>query len=159
MEGEMKTYFDFEKPVIVSGKTIPNGIVTLYIFSDPRTASVTADGEGNWSYAIENLEPGEHRVEAEVKDSVSGLLSDRSILARFNVNEAIQAAQATSSQTVKATKSKNYLVWTAIVCTITLLFIGSLLFLRIRHKDRSINRNTATTGLPESPSPESTSNS
>ncbi len=83
-----KIIFKQSEPVVLSGVTIPNGLVKLYIFSDPQEASVTADKDGNWKYTIENLEPGDHRVEAEVVDPSSGTTSDRQQVLAFQVAEA-----------------------------------------------------------------------
>lgn len=79
------------KPLVLSGKTVPNGIVTLYIFSEPKTATTTADAEGNWQYAVANLPAGDHHIEVEVKDPATGQTSDRDNLLAFTVTEPVES--------------------------------------------------------------------
>ncbi len=57
-----------EKPTI-RGKAAPGATVTLTIYSTPRTVTVTADSNGNWSYTPDTaLESGPHNVVASVTD-------------------------------------------------------------------------------------------
>ncbi len=91
-EGE-KIIFTQEEPVVLSGTTVPNGLIKLYIFSEPQEATVTADAEGNWGYTINNLEPGDHRVEAEVTDPSTNTTSDRQQVLAFQVAKAEQPAE------------------------------------------------------------------
>lgn len=49
------------------GKAKPNSVVLLYVYSEPLVLSTTADGNGDWSYALEDpLEPGDHEMYAVV---------------------------------------------------------------------------------------------
>jgi hypothetical protein len=49
------------QPVVFSGKTIPNGKVTLTFHSDPFTDTVTADANGDWNYTLtKDLGTGDH---------------------------------------------------------------------------------------------------
>lgn len=51
-----------DKPVI-RGKAAPGATITITIYSTPQTATVTADANGNWSYAPDTaLESGPHNI-------------------------------------------------------------------------------------------------
>lgn len=57
-----------DKPVI-RGKATPGAIITLTIYSTPRTVTVTADINGNWVYTPDTaLESGPHNIVASVTD-------------------------------------------------------------------------------------------
>lgn len=88
------------QPFVLSGKTIPNGIVTLTIHSTPRTATVTADANGNWSYTVTGLEAGEHHAYATVTDPTTKQTSPQTTLASFTV-----VAAASKAVTPVATKA------------------------------------------------------
>ncbi|MDX1765524.1 MAG: hypothetical protein R3313_01075 [Candidatus Saccharimonadales bacterium] len=92
--------FEAGQGVTISGTTIPLGEITLFIYSEPQEAEVTADKDGNWSYTIEGLEAGEHRVEAEVTDPETGETSDREQVLAFQVVEALESTAQT--QTISA---------------------------------------------------------
>src|SRR6266542_428713 len=83
-----KPQIDGSQPLILSGKTVPNGKVTLVIHSTPRTVSVVADKDGNWSYSVSGLEPGNHYVEATVTDPTTNTTSEAAKLLDFTVTAA-----------------------------------------------------------------------
>lgn len=57
-----------DKPVI-AGKANPGTTVTLTIYSTPQTVTITADGDGNWSYTPKTaLEAGPHNIVASATD-------------------------------------------------------------------------------------------
>lgn len=103
-EGGLVSY-DFKQSITLTGKTVPSGLVTLYIYSEPKTAQVNADAEGNWSHTISDIEPGDHRVEGETKDPTTGLTSARTELAKFAVKSAAAAIQNDVSQATAKNKS------------------------------------------------------
>lgn len=96
------------KKLVLSGKTIANGIIKLFIFSEPKTAQVTADVNGNWQYEIKGLEPGDHRVEGEVTDPATNKTSERSQLMNFKV---ASSAQPKINQTAATAASNNKSTW------------------------------------------------
>lgn len=104
----------------LKGTTVANGVVKLYIFSTPREVTTTADAQGNWSYAVFDLEAGSHHVEAEVTDPTTGKTSARATLASFTVEEP-----ATLPPTLQQAKPKgNNLVWLLIAVAVVLLAGG-----------------------------------
>lgn len=74
-----------DTPLALSGKTVPNGKVTLFVFSEPKRYDITADAEGKWSYSISGLPEGDHHAEIEVTDPITGQTSDRVKLLDFTV--------------------------------------------------------------------------
>ena len=88
LDGEDKLSFQNKEPIILSGNTVPNGVVKLYIFSEPQQAEVVADDNGAWSYTITSIEPGDHRVEMEVVDPANGETSQRAEVLSFIVAQA-----------------------------------------------------------------------
>lgn len=95
-----------DESLTLKGTTVANGIVKLFIFSDPKEATVTADAAGNWTYAISGLEPGDHHVEAEVTDPSTNKTSARATLANFAVTEKPVVLVAAPVK-----KQSNYLPW------------------------------------------------
>lgn len=81
-----------KQPLVLNGTAAANTTVTLYIFSDPKQATVTADANGNWTYTVSGLEPGNHHVEAEVTDPKTGKTSSRVTLATFSVAQPVKVA-------------------------------------------------------------------
>jgi hypothetical protein len=50
-----------------NGKSKPNAVVLLYVYSEPMVLSTTSDNSGNWSYTLEDpLQPGNHEMYAVV---------------------------------------------------------------------------------------------
>ncbi len=135
--------YDFKQLITISGKTQPSGQVILYIHSEPRTATVTADANGEWSYAINNLEPGDHRIEAETKDPTTGLISSRTELAKFTVKQtATVATPNTTTQTADLVFKKSrinpvFLVLALLV--ITLSGLAVIVVLKRRKRSRAIS--------------------
>jgi hypothetical protein len=58
-----------DKPTF-QGKAPANSIVTITIFSTPKTATVSADANGNWVFTPSApLDPGQHTVTATITDN------------------------------------------------------------------------------------------
>ena len=79
-------------PLVLSGKTVPFGVVTLIIHSTPKTVTTISDKDGNWSYSITGLVSGNHTVQASVKDPATGKSSTPSQLLAFTVEPATALA-------------------------------------------------------------------
>ncbi|HEX5448086.1 MAG TPA: carboxypeptidase-like regulatory domain-containing protein, partial [Candidatus Saccharimonadales bacterium] len=95
---------DQNQPLVLSGKTVPNGIVTLTIHSTPKTVTTTADKNGNWTYSVSGLAPGNHTIQASVKDPTTGKSSTPAQLLAFSVKAAPVAA-VTTVKTLPKTSS------------------------------------------------------
>ncbi|HIA91712.1 TPA: hypothetical protein EYO12_01170 [Candidatus Saccharibacteria bacterium] len=74
-----------------SGTAEPNKPVLIYIFSEPLVLATVSDGDGNWSYTLEEpLEPGDHEVYIAVEDEAG--------IARKSAPFFIEIAAAESSE-------------------------------------------------------------
>jgi hypothetical protein len=114
-----------DEPLVLSGKTVPNGLITLTIHSDPYTVTTKADKNGNWSYTITDLPAGDHYVEASVKDPKTKKTSKIGKLLSFTVASADSPAStvATATEDVAASGSKNWLIALPVVAVV--LAVGS----------------------------------
>ncbi|HLC39026.1 MAG TPA: Ig-like domain-containing protein [Patescibacteria group bacterium] len=123
--------------ITFSGKTSVNSTVKLYIYSDPITAEVKSDKDGNWLYTLtQDLAIGEHRVEAEVTDANSQK-SDKVEIAKFTIKPKIETPASTSTN-----------IPTFIFSTLTyglfglvLVLMGILIYLIIKRKKKVGNSN------------------
>jgi hypothetical protein len=129
--------YDFKQPIILSGKTIANGQVTLYIYSEPRMAVIKANTNGDWSYTISDLEPGDHRIEAETKDPTTGLTSSRTELVKFAVKQAAATATPkTTNQTVPQVSKKGN--FNLLFLALPVIILGGLaVFIMLKRRRRS----------------------
>jgi hypothetical protein len=73
----------------LTGKALPNNLVTLYIFSTPFVVTVKTNADGQWTYTFDKeLENGEHIVYATITDSKG------SVLAKSNPLSFVKTANA-----------------------------------------------------------------
>lgn len=136
-EGEEKITFQDKEPIVLSGTTVPNGEVKLYIFSDPQEATVTADETGAWTYTIENIEPGDHRVEVEVTDPETGETSERKEVLAFAVAQADESSdeeEALLADLVTKENSDSSILILLIVSIVVLAGAGGGAFWWIRRR-------------------------
>lgn len=78
----------------IKGTASPSASVTVVVYSDPVTGTVTADGGGQWSFAVPVVLPaGAHSVVATSTDPVTGQAVSTS--SAFTI--AAQASEATGS--------------------------------------------------------------
>lgn len=97
-----------DKPTI-RGKAAPGATVTLTIYSTPRTATVTTDANGNWSYTPNTpLASGPHNVVASV------------------TNPSGQTQTATSAFVVASSTESAIPVSGTVETTLLLLLIGTI---------------------------------
>jgi hypothetical protein len=133
-----------DKPLVLSGKTVPNGTVTLYVFSEPKKYTVQADGNGNWTYTVKGLPAGNHHAEVEVTDPTTHQTSDRAKLIEFTV----LAAQQTASQqaAVQTNAKKNPVGGWIIIALIVAATGGGIYFVLWKRKH-------AKSSVPSDPTP------
>lgn len=140
-----------DESLALKGTTVANGVVKLYIFSTPREATVTADAQGNWSYAISGIEAGSHHVEAEVTDPTTGKTSARTTLASFAVEEpaAVTAAQQDEPK-------DNNLIWVLAGIMVVLLLAGGFAGWWFWKRKKEVNKSQVaqTPTKPEDTNPE-----
>jgi hypothetical protein len=125
-----------EGVLVLGGKTFANAVVELTIHSTPRTATVTADGDGVWTYTVKDLEAGDHRVEAKVMDPATKKTSEVIELAKFSVMGTAVAQTAPPITTSETAKSSNPLLAILSISFIVLAVIvaGVVWYMRRKKK-------------------------
>ena len=99
------------QPLVLSGKTVPFGVVTLTIHSTPQTVTTNADKDGNWSYTVTGLDSGDHTVQAAVKDPATGQTSPAAQILAFSIKPVI----------AKATVKKSNIKWVVAISAVVIL--------------------------------------
>ena len=94
--------FDTATPTF-SGYTIPNSLVTIYIYSKPIVGTTYADATGYWSWTpSEAIPAGDHTIQSTVTDS-QGHVSLASAPVKFAVSSNIAgASKATTNWVIYA---------------------------------------------------------
>lgn len=85
-----------DKTILIEGRALPNSFVVIHVFSQPLVFITKSDLNGNWSYIIEDLADGQHKVYVSITDS-SGKILEKSPLFAF-VKEAEAVSVITSAQ-------------------------------------------------------------
>lgn len=131
-----KIVVNSDKPLVLSGKTIPNGKITLFVFSEPKRYDIVADAEGKWSYTISGLPEGDHHAEIEVTDPATNLISDRAKLLDFTIlASTIDSPPSNTSQDQK--KSSPVLPFILIGAFVILGGASTAGFLWWKHKRKA----------------------
>ncbi|OGL30442.1 hypothetical protein A3F37_01025 [Candidatus Saccharibacteria bacterium RIFCSPHIGHO2_12_FULL_41_12] len=112
-----------DKPIVFTGTTIPNGIVTIYVYSQPKKFSVTADAQGKWTLSVIGLPVGNHHAEAEVTDPTTKKTSSKIEILKFAVKEAEKTQDKVASTT--AAKRSNGLI--KLIIIVGVLGVGAVL--------------------------------
>ncbi len=87
---ERINYEGGKQTVQLSGKAIPNSLVTVYLYSDPIIAVVETDASGNWTYGFESeLENGKHEAYVTATDNEGRILIQSDPLPFVKTAEAI----------------------------------------------------------------------
>jgi len=126
----------------ISGKAIPDTVLTLYIYSDlPVIATVRTDEYGNWNYEFnKTLIDGEHEVYVALNDN-TGKIIDKSEPLSFFIKEAkaVSVKDFVSAKAIgqpaESEKILNVYVYFAIAAIIfgVLIFVY---FLLLKRKNR-----------------------
>jgi hypothetical protein len=127
---DQKVTVQSDKAMELSGKTVPNGVVSLYVFSEPKKYTVTADKDGNWTYAVKGLEPGEHHIEAEVTDPATNKTSTRGTILSFAVQAAPVIKTAVTPQKINKSSDTKPLIAVATLLALLALIAGYLWFFK-----------------------------
>jgi len=125
------------QPLVLSGTTVPNGVVTLVIHSTPRTVTVTADANGRWSYTIKDLPAGTHHVTATVTDPTTKLTSPEATLAAFTVQPAKTVSNTANSAVAHKHPVKTPVV-TVLLAIIVLAALGYFFFRVYRRRHQPV---------------------
>jgi hypothetical protein len=78
------------KKLKISGKGPPNTYVTVYVYSDPIVLTVKTDGDGNWSYVLDqDIGDGQHEVYVAVTDNTGKVEEKSNPLSFIKTAEAV----------------------------------------------------------------------
>ena len=103
----------------IQGKAPPGSTITLTIYSNPITVTVTADANGNWSYTpTAPLEAGPHNIVASALDPASGQTQTAT-------TSFVVASGGSGSSTDSATPIAGTLETTMILLAIGILLMGA----------------------------------
>jgi hypothetical protein len=137
--------FNPEKGVTFSGKTIPNGKVTLYFQSEPFNDTTTADANGVWTYILKrDLGEGEHSLETTVTDPATNQTSDKSPATKFALNYE-KTDSGTSNEPVTVASANKYLIWYYVGGAILIALAigaGGFFYLRRKKKSATVKKET-----------------
>jgi len=135
-----------ERGYILSGKSEPNSVVTLYIYSDlPLVITTKTDEYGNWRYELNKpLVDGEHEVYVAINDN-TGKVVNKSKPLNFFVKEAgavsvkdfISPIASAASETEKDSNSSIYYY---LITALLLIIIGISFFVAMIMKKKTGNR-------------------
>jgi hypothetical protein len=136
------------QPLVLSGKTVANGKVAVWVFSEPKLYETTADKDGNWSVTVKDLPEGDHHAEVEVTNPTNNQKSDRTRLLNFTVvaDKKQDPVITTTAQPVVKPKSKAGLWWALGIVLVLLVAAG--VFWWVKRKKRSDHTTSGSdTGL------------
>ena len=121
---------------ILSGKTKPNSVATLYIYSDlPIVVTVNADEYGNWQYQLDqSLIEGEHEVYVAINDD-TGKVIEKSKPLNFFIKEASAVSVKDFVSVAKASsenpKESEISIYYYLLITLFMAIAGVFLFLAV----------------------------
>ena len=131
----------------LSGKSEPNSVVALYIYSDlPLVITTKTDKYGNWQYKLsEPLTDGEHEIYVAINDNTGKVVSKSKPL-HFFVKEA-QAISVkdfispTASAASEIEKESDSSIYYYLIAAFSLIIIGILFFVAMimKKKKRVVN--------------------
>lgn len=119
------------KSLKLSGKTMPNTDVIIYIFSEPKMFKTKSDASGNWSVDIKDLPIGTHHAEFEAIDPASGQPLPRVQLGYFKVQPASTAKNTASTSESAISKSNtSKAVLTGGLLVIAIIGVGYVAYIK-----------------------------
>jgi hypothetical protein len=164
--------FGSDQTLKLEGSAVPNGVLVLKISSEDsdtdeptKTDNVTADGLGNWTYEVKDLDAGSYHIDGDVTDPKTNKTSAQAVLASFTVTNSAEADEATSGTAHDSTKKKTSpLVWIlgglGIIAAAGLAAWGYLRWRKKRQaspKKATTTNPSQTTAVPSENEPEDTS--
>lgn len=137
---------DGKNNVRLAGKSEPNALVVIYIFSnDPVVISVKADANGDWNYELDrDLADGQHEAYIAVTDNAGKIISKSEPIAFVKTAQAatlIPLSELTDNQSPVERSSQQY-VLIAIIIMFVCLAVALALIGFLTHKrnlDEGIN--------------------
>ena len=121
-----------DQPLVLSGTTVPSGVVTLFVHSVLHTYTVKANTSGAWSYTIPltSLPVGTHHIDAQVTDPATSKTSVQVQVLAFRLAETVAAASTnTVAQTPMSRLTKTLMIIGIVVLGFVLLVALAILYL------------------------------
>ncbi len=118
---------------LISGVGLPNGFVTLHIFSTPIIVTVKTDNDGNWSYIFDKeLEDGEHEIYVSMTDNAGRIVMKSNPFAFIKMAQAFTPVDA-DEQPVSAFEASSPTLFSQsillVVASIAVVALGLVLIL------------------------------
>ncbi|HPF31239.1 MAG TPA: hypothetical protein PLO25_02975 [Candidatus Saccharibacteria bacterium] len=127
----------------ISGKSKPESLVLIYIYSDPLIITTKSDKEGNWQYTINDpMQPGKHEVYVVVNKEDGSFNRSNSFefiisnVAASELNPNGLNLKLSGNPTETASQSNNNLIYYVTVSTFVILVAIMILLIIIK-----INKN------------------
>ena len=109
--------------VILSGKSLPDSVITIYIYSEPIVVTTKTDENGDWVYELNQpLEGEKHVAYATVKDQEGSLV--RSSVFDFQVLAAEPEMVIPFIEEAKATPVQNKFITYAFILIAAAVLLG-----------------------------------
>lgn len=121
----------------LSGRALPNTLVTVYVFSDPIVVVVKTDKQGNWSYDLErDLEDGDHEAYVAVTDNIGQITAQSSPLPFVKTAEAVSIRTTEAAPVQSASPMDRWKFPLAVIAVILMISFFSMGVVLIRHFSR-----------------------
>ncbi|HSX29519.1 MAG TPA: Ig-like domain-containing protein [Candidatus Saccharimonadales bacterium] len=109
----------YKQSFTIAGTAAPKAQLNVYVYSDPKKYSVTADDQGEWSYEIPGLAAGSHHIEIATVDAATKREAAHITLLSFTVDPA-----TTKKVTVATTSNKKDASFPWLFVVIIVLLVG-----------------------------------
>lgn len=133
---------DQRRGIEISGRGLPNSLITLFIFSEPIIVTVKTDRDGRWSYILEDPQDGKHEVFVAITNN-RGNIEARSlvfpfVLAGENV-AVIPYIAKVAALPVEELLQRDYLI--AVLIVVVLGIIAGLFIIKTsaKKKEEKVN--------------------
>jgi len=132
-----------KKSITLKGKSEPNAIITIYIFSnDPIVITIKADENGNWNYELDKeLANGQHEAYVAVIDEVGKIVSKSEPIAFVKTAQAasvIPVSELSANQSPMENSSAQYILMAigimSVCLVLALIAIGFLTYKQNPHE-------------------------
>jgi hypothetical protein len=119
----------------IEGRGLPNGFITIYIYSSPIVVTVKANAEGNWQYILDKeLEDGNHTVFVASVDTTGKILAKNA--PRVFVKQADAVELLAPGTAVEAPSLVSSPTIIAVVGGVVFLGLLSLIYISYQHKKK-----------------------
>ncbi|MCA9382507.1 hypothetical protein KC660_03820 [Candidatus Dojkabacteria bacterium] len=129
---------------IISGKGTPNTKYQIYIYSDPITAIVTTDDQGNWEYNVDQKLPvGAHEVYFAQLNDKDELMAEPVLIAQFEISDtskdvpASETAIVTSASTTEAKSTVNTNVIIALAFVLLFVVASTVIVIVVARQNKT----------------------